>query len=224
MIYLEVNLKALYIFFIALLIATPVYAEQALVLSEIERIQEKIWYLQKDLAAQNTSIKKHQAQLERLTSKTNEGHLSLNERLATLEEFVDNQQEVVSQTGEKLETLTETLVSLGNSIEERQENINSQTERIETLNSSIRSLQDNFSKDKKATEQTLAEIRSELDETRSQLKTMGQDVGSQVEQLSVWGAGIFLALAILLTIGFALRKSGSNKPATNFKQPPNHEM
>ena len=42
-------MKALQLFFLLLLFAAPLYAEQALVLSEIERIQEKIWYLQKDL-------------------------------------------------------------------------------------------------------------------------------------------------------------------------------
>ncbi len=62
-------MKALQICILLLLFAAPLYAEQALVLTEIERIQEKIWYLQKDLVEQKTSLKEQQKQLQQLSRK-----------------------------------------------------------------------------------------------------------------------------------------------------------
>ena len=49
-------MKTLLSLFVALLCAAPLYADQALVLTEIEQIQEKIWYLQRDLATQKNLL------------------------------------------------------------------------------------------------------------------------------------------------------------------------
>ena len=84
-------MKALQLFFLLLLFAAPLYAEQALVLSEIERIQEKIWYLQKDLVEQKTSLKEQQKQMELLSNKTEASQTDMNGKFASQIQGVETQ-------------------------------------------------------------------------------------------------------------------------------------
>jgi hypothetical protein len=52
----------------------------------------------------------------------------------------------------------------------------------------------------------LAETRAQVDETRAKIEALGQDVGGQVEQISLWGMGAALILAVMLTFIIVSRK------------------
>ena len=75
-----------------------------------------------------------------------------------------------------------------------------------------------------STEQELAETRNQLIEIRSQLDTLGQDVGGRIEQIGLWGAGAALIMAIVLTIVIVGRRGKSKGKVSDQKMPPRHEM
>jgi chromosome segregation ATPase len=203
---LEVILKALQLFFLLLLFAAPLYAEQALVLTEIERIQEKIWYLQKDLVEQKTSLKKQQKQLEILDNKTEASQTDLNEQFASQLQVVETQSERINQALSELAPLAETLASLTNQFVIQNETILEQSGKISALEGLLQKMQAEFSSVQKKTTKALAETQAQADETRSKIDALGQDVGGQVEQISMWGMGAALILAVMLTFIIVSRK------------------
>jgi chromosome segregation ATPase len=220
---MEANLKVLQTLFIIVLFATPLYADQALVLTEIEQIQEKIWYLQKDLAAQKTSFKKQQKQLESLSSGTDEGLLALNERLSLLADGVAAQQKNTQQIETRLDNLDQTLTTLTNEIVTQNGARQEYASEIGALEKTLQALQAEYSSNQARTEQALAETGAQLDETRSQLQAMGQEVGSS-KQIWLWVAVAALVLAVVFTISLSFRKKSDAGAITDLKQPPKHEM
>ena len=126
-------MKALQIFFLLLLFAAPLYAEQALVLTEIERIQEKIWYLQNDLVEQKASLKKQQKQLEILDNKTEASQTDLNEQFTNQLQVVETQSERINQALSELAPLAETLASLTDQFVIQNETILEQSAKISAL-------------------------------------------------------------------------------------------
>ena len=216
-------MKVLQTLFIIVFFATPLYAEQALVLTEIEQIQEKIWYLQKDLAAQKTSFKQQQKKLETISSRNEEGQLALNERLALLAEGVATQQQYTQQIEARLENLDQALAALTNEIVTQNGARQETTRETKVLEKKIQALQTEYSSKQAKTEQTLAETVAQLDETRSQLQTMEQEVGSS-KQIWLWVAVAALVLAVVLTISLSFRKKNDAGAITDLKQPPKHEM
>jgi phage-related tail protein len=217
-------LKTLQALLIILIFATPLWAEQALVLTEIEKIQENLWYLKKDLATQKTSLETQQKELGLLASKTDKGYLNLNEQVTALAELVTAQKKATRQIEINLGNLSETLATLTGEIGTQSSAKQEQTVEIESLGKALRALQAEYSLKQESTEQALAETRTQLSETRSQLETMKKDVGGRVEQIGLWGSGAALVLAIILTIGFAFRRNPGKKTSTDLKHPPKHEM
>lgn len=217
-------MKTLQILLIIVLCATPLYAGQALVLTEIEQIQEKIWHIQRAVAAQNTSIEEQHKQLKLLANKTDNGRLESDKRLAALAQSISSQQEETKQIATELQNLHEALASLTN--ESRQENsaLNEQTGKIATLERSLQALRAEFISKQTSTEQALTETRKQLVETRSQLDALGQNVGGRIEQIGLWGTGAALILAAVLTIVIVGRKSRPREKLPERKQPPRHEM
>ena len=206
------------------LFATPLHAEQARVLTEIEQIQEKIWYLQKDLAAEKTSLKKQQKQLEALSSRTDEGRLALQERLSLLAESVAIQQNSTQQMETRLENLEQELTALTNEIVSQNGVRQEYTRETRALEKALQALQAESSSNQAKTEQTLAEMVLQLEETRSQLQTLEQKLNGRSEQLWLWVAVAALVLAVALTISLSFRKKSVTTPTTERKQPPRHEM
>jgi len=102
-------LKTLQIIFFILLCATSLHAGQALVLTEIEQLQEKIWHLQRAVAAQNTSIEEQQKQLDLFISKTDGGQLALDERITALTQSISSQQDKTNQIEAEFQNLHQTL-------------------------------------------------------------------------------------------------------------------
>lgn len=199
-------MKALQIFFILLLFAAPLYAEQALVLSEIERIQEKIWYLQKDLVEQKTSLKEQQKQLKLLANKTKASQTEINEKFTSQLHGVETQTESIKQALTELEPVTKSLGSLKEQFILQNNTIVEQSGKISTLEDQLQKMQAEFSSVQEKTSKALAETQSQVDETRSKIDALGQNVGGQVEQISMWGMGAALILAVMLTFIIVSRK------------------
>ena len=109
---MEVDLKALYILLVILFCSTALHAENVSILTEIEMIQEKIWYLNRDMGRNKTSLEEQQKQLELLVAGTDKERLELNERLTTLIQATTDQQEGARQMESYLQTLGEALNNL----------------------------------------------------------------------------------------------------------------
>ena len=199
-------MKALQLFFLLLLFAAPLYAEQALVLSEIERIQEKIWYLQKDLVEQKTSLKEQQKQLKLLVNKTQASQTDINEKFASQLQVVETQTERIKQALAELEPMTKSLGSLTDQFILQNNTIVEQSDKISALQGQLQKMQAEFSSVQEKTNKALAETQAQVDETRSKINALGQDVGGQVEQISMWGMGAALILAVMLTFIIVSRK------------------
>jgi len=199
-------LKALQIFFLLLLFAAPLYADQALVLTEIERIQEKIWYLQKDLVEQKASLKQQQKQLQILDNKTESSQTDLDERFASQLQGVETQTETIKQALSELKPIEESLGSLTDQFVIQSNTIVEQSGRISELEGQLKKMQAERSSSQEKISKALAETRAQVDEARSKIETLGQDVGGQVEQISLWGMGAALILAVMLTFIIVSRK------------------
>jgi uncharacterized coiled-coil protein SlyX len=203
---LEVILKALQLFFLLLLFAAPLHAEQALVLTEIERIQEKIWYLQKDIVEQKTSLKDQQKQLKFLVKKTEASQTDINEKFASQLQVVEAQTERIKQALAELEPITKSIGSLADQFILQNNTIVEQSGKISALQGQLQKMQAEFSSVEEKTSKALAETQAQVDETRSRIDALGQDVGGQVEQISMWGMGAALILAVMLTFIIVSRK------------------
>ena len=199
-------MKALQLFILLLLFAAPLYAEQALVLTEIERIQEKIWYMQKDLVEQKGSLKKQQKQLEILDNQAEASQTYLKEQFARQLRVVETQSEDINLALSELKPIEESLGSLTDQFVIQSNTIVEQSNRISDLEDQLKKTQTELSSSQEKISKTLAETRAQVDETRSKIDALGQDVGGQVEQISMWGMGAALILAVMLTFIIVSRK------------------
>ena len=124
-----------------------------------------------------------------------------------------------------LTSLSESLASLTTHIGTQSSSAKEQTGEIEALQRTLQTLRTEFSQKQAASGQALTETREQLAEIRTQLETVGQEVGGRVEKIGLWGAGAVLLLAVILSVAFALRKRKTKAPATTSRQaPPRHEM
>ncbi len=105
-----------------------------------------------------------------------------------------------------------------------------QADKIGTLEDSLQTLRAEFAAQQAKNDQAraeidqaLAEARQQLVETRSQLDMLSQNTGTRIEQISLWGVGAALFLAILLTIILTFRKSPV-KTSSERKPSQKHEM
>lgn len=217
-------MKVLQILFIILLCTTSLCAGQALVLTEIEQIQEKIWHLQRAVAAQKSSTEEQQKQLKLVASKVNDGRVALENQLSALIQSTSNRQDETKRLENELQNLSETLASFSNQAMQRNTLMQEQAEQIETLEGSLKTLRGELSSKQTSLEQELAETRRQLSETRTQVDALGQDVGGRIKQIGVWGAGAALILAMMLALIIVGRKDKSRGRPPERKQPPKHEM
>ena len=224
-------MKTLYCLLIILLCAAPLCAEQALVLTEIEKIQEKLWYLQKDLAAQKAELEKQQKQVGVLASQGKENQLQLDKRINMVREQVETQQAEAIKVRQNMAALEDTLATLATGGDTQQEVVLAQAERMRTLEGSLQELRAQLASTQTSTQGALAEMQAALTETRqqlaearSQMTGLEQNVGGRVKQIGLWGAGAFLVLAVVLTIGFASRRNSPGISSSDRKAPPRHEM
>lgn len=207
-------MKALYLLLVILLCSTPLYAEKVSILTEIEMIQEKLWYLNRDMGASKTSLEEQQKRLGLLISSIDKERQELNQRLAALNQAASDQREGTKQRENDLEKLGEALSALATEAIRQNKVLLEQAGKFDTFEESLNALRNGLTAQQTDTEQALtdlrtqvAEARKQMVETRSQLDTLGQDMGGRAEQIAYWAAGAALLLAITLTIGMALRKN-----------------
>ncbi len=222
--YQEVDLKTLQILLAIMLCTTPLYAEQALILTEIEGIQEKVWYLQRDITAQKGSVEKTQKQLKLLVSRTDKHQLNQNKQLTALVQVTTKQQNETIQIESDLKSLIEALSAQRKEVKQQNLTILDQAGKVGTLEGSRQALRAEFAAQQASANQAHAEIHQQLIEIRSQLDTLSQNTGTRIEQISLWGGGAALVLAIVLTIILASRKSPTKRTSHERKPPPKHEM
>ena len=217
-------MKTLLALLAALLIATPLYADQALVLTEIEQIQEKIWYLQRDLAAQKSTIDKHRQEFTRLAAESETRQRDLGSRLAAMAQTTASQQESLQELGNAVQSLREAVASLAKEFDQQTRAQLQQAEKSGDQEGLLRTMREEFAAGRKQTELALAETQKQLAETREELAALKTNQGESFDQLILWGGGAALGLAILLTIVLATRGGRSRPQADDRKAPTKHEL
>lgn len=216
-------MKILHIFIVILFCTTPLYADQALVLTEIEQIQEKIWYLQRDFAAQKASLEKQREQLKEITTQLGKDSDTTGEQLNTLGQTVTAQEQLLLQMEGKLQSLNETLFELNNKVEQQDSTLLEMTGKIGVLEGSLQALRTELSSQQSRNDQTMVEMRKQLADAIAKLDNAQQSTKGQLEQVGIWGGAAVLGLAVILTIVFALGGS-KRKREREQKSPPRHEL
>ena len=204
--------------------ATPLYADQALVLTELEQIQEKIWYLQRDLAAQKSSIEKQQEQFTRQSAGTGKRLLDVETQLAAVVQSVNSQQEQLKGIEGALQGLKGEVTALAGDLSQQNRAQLQQVEKSGSQEGLLQDLREELAKSRRLTEQALAETQKQLDETRSELAALKTNESGRFNQMILWGGGAALALSVLLTIVFALRGGGRRPSADKREFPTKHEL
>jgi chromosome segregation ATPase len=220
---MEIKLRIFKIFLLIMLCTAPLYADQALVLTEIEQIQEKIWYLQRDLATQKKALQEQQKQLGQLNSLTEKNQTVDSTLTSSMSELIANRQATVSQTNRNLEYLRDTLVKLGEKLDEQNKTILSKTEKIGVLEGSLQALRKEGDSQQARLDQALTDLKGELLATRTELNNLQKNTSNRSEQVSLWVAGAAFLSAIMLTILFALRGRSKREPQEK-SYPTKHEM
>jgi len=207
-----------------LLCAAPVQAEQALILTEIEQIQEKIWYLQRDLASQKTLLEAQQDQLAGLSATAKTGQQALAERIDDAALRVTEQQAAMQRMDRALEELDTALSALTTVVHQRNRDLVNQAEKTGSQQSRLQALGDQLATHQVRTEKALAETRDQLAETRSELAHLQQSQQGQLNRVVLWGGGAALVLAVLLTIVLALRGRKADPLGGHRNDPTDHEL
>jgi len=216
-------MRYLYLLTILLLSSSPLYAEQALVLTEIEQIQEKIWYLQRDLASQKDALEKQKGQLTILANQSQAGANDLSGRLATLSQSLTSITEGSTEAEEKLRIISESLVVLTEKVDQKDQTMLEMTGKIGTLEGSLTQLRAELNAQQARHDQALAEIRDQLSQTRSRLDTLTESKKGLDNQTILWAGAAVLAAAILLTAVIAF-KGGRRKQADLDNRPPSQHQ
>ena len=217
-------MKTLLSLLVALLFAAPLSAEQALILTEIEQIQEKIWYLQRDLAAQKSAIEKQRQEFSRLAAKTDKQQRDMETHSTAMAQTLASQQEALQKLDATVQSLKESVTALVNEFNQQNRAQLQQAEKSGTQEGLLRAMREEFASNRKQTEQTLAETQKQLAETRAELAALQTNESGQFNQLILWCGGIALGLSILLTIILALRSGGARQSAEKRKFPTKHEL
>ncbi len=206
-------MKTLFPLLIFLVCASALHAEVS-VLTEIEQLQEKLWYLQRDATANKDRLETQQEQLARLTSGLDQERIALDERLTSLAAATNDQSREVRRMADTLEQLQESSQALATELASQRATLLDQAGKLGAVEGSLQALRSEMATQQTAAGQGLAELRDQLAETRSQLAEnrariddLGRDMGGRVEQIGYWSAGGGALLVILLVIVLVVRKS-----------------
>lgn len=220
----EYALKILPLLLISLLFVPPLYADQALVLTEIEQIQEKVWYLQRDVAAQKAGLDKHQKELASFVKASEKLQLGVKEQLAVNSQLVSNQQNRLQEMEVSLQQLNEAVNALVSEFNQQKTAQLQQAEKSGSQEGLLQALREDVAANRKEAEQALAETSKQVAETRAQLQALQTDKSQSFDQLALYLGGAALALAVLLTVGFAFLNSKSNRRFRERENLPKHEL
>jgi len=207
-------LKALYPLLLFLLWAVPLSAQQVPVLTELEQIQEKLWFLQRDVSTLQDAFKEDQQQLAQLAAELRQGDSRAEKQLTELAEANTAQRQASGQGEAALDKLAESLTTLTAEVQQQNAALLEQAEHIAVLEESLAKLQTEIGAGSTVADEELVELRTEvaavrghLGEIRTRVSELEQELGNQVERLALYGAGAALGLVILMAIGFAVLKS-----------------
>lgn len=217
-------MKTLLSLVVILFCAAPLFADQALVLTEIEQIQEKIWYLQRDIAAQKSAVEKQQEQLTRLAAGTDKKLTAVETQLSAVTQSVSGQQKNLQDIEGSLQSLKEAVTALVNEFNQQNQAQLQQAEKSGSQEGLMRALREEFASNRKQTEQALIETQKQLAETRSELTSLKTNEGDSFNQLILWGGGIALALAVLLSVVLVFRSGKSRSYTEKREFPTKHEL
>ena len=200
-------MKILSLLFFTLFWITPLHAETVSVLTELEQVQEKLWYLQSSVAEHQSALETQQQQMTVLTGDIEERRTEMNERLAVLAREITEQQEQSLWMEEALQRLGESLAALADETSQQNEILLGQAEKVARLEESLDIMQAELKAQQAASVRALADYDRRFKEIQAQLDTLGQDMGGRVKQIGYWGGATILFLFAALTIGFFVRKS-----------------
>ena len=217
-------MKTLLSLLVALLFTAPLHADQALVLTEIEQIQEKIWYLQRDLAAQKSAIEKQRKEFSRFAADTEKQQRDLETHSAAMAQALASQQESLQGLDATVQSLKEAVTALVNEFDQQNSAQLQQAEKSGAQEGLLRAMREEFASNRKQTEQALAETQKQLAETRAELAALQTNQDDPFNQLILWGGGIALGLSILLTIVLAFRSGRSRQTVDKREFPTKHEL
>lgn len=207
-------MKSLCVLLLVSLYAVPLPAQQVPVLTELEQVQEKLWYLQRDIAALQDALeteRKQRAQLAADLQQAEERRVNrFDETTATLAE----QRQTISQVETTVEEMGEALATLTSEMQQQNATFLEQAQRLEILQEALDSLRAEISDEKTVAGEGLTELQTEvaavrghLGENRTRLSQLEQDMKERFERLIYYGGGAALGLVILMAIGFAVLKS-----------------
>lgn len=228
-------MKTCYLLLILFFFTTPLHAEKVSVLTELEMVQEKLWYLQRDVGTNKAALAEQQKQLKALAADLGKDRQQLDDRLSALDQATTGQQELTARLDamtkayveqqKRLDSLEDGLVKLGEALnaltaEVKQQDgvLTDQAAQLSSLSKSVDTLRGELTAQQTGAGQDLGDLQNQLEEahaqileTRARINDLEHDVGGQIKELGYWGAGAALALCILLTFIIALRKDNRNR-------------
>jgi chromosome segregation ATPase len=231
-------LKPFVLLLTALMLPALSFAQQALVLTEIEQIQEKVWYLQRDLAAQQKVLDKQQGVLTQLADKVAGIENSDTTQVTALQEMLTDQGQSLQGLESALQSFEKTLSTLQENLRQQQaaqsaaeEQIQAQqtaqsaaAEQIRAQQAALQDLKNAFGVYQKETGQTREAIDRQLTEIRDALTTLREGERQRIDQIGLWVGGGALGLAILLTIGNLIWQGKSRSSRHKQRTPYDHEL
>lgn len=200
------------------------HAAQTPVLTEIEKIQEKLWYLQRDVSAQKAALDQQQAELANLSARTGADDQAVSDRLDSLAQSAAGLQERTDNLDAHLQRLEESLTALVDEINRQNATFQTQTEQSTAWQERLTSLEARSATHRSEAEQALEENHRQLEELRAQLQQSVQSQAHEVNRIVLWGGGAALVIAVLLTIGVLVSGSRNRQKRSRHKNTPGHEL
>lgn len=197
-----------------LLWAVPLAAQQVPVLTELEQVQEKLWFLQRDISSLQEAFDADQAQLDQLASEIRQVEERFEQRLTEFAAANTDQAQLMAQVEATVNDLGEALTTLTAEVQAQNTSLLDQAQQIAAFEAALASLQSEIAAGSMVAGEDLTELRTEvaavrghLGENRTRLSALEQDLASQFKKLTYYGAGAVLGLVILLAICVAVMKS-----------------
>ncbi len=199
-------MRTLSLLLIILLWSSVVHAEVS-VLTELEQIQEKVWYLQRDMTALQASVEAQQKALPQVVADNQKQKKHLDVQLTGLNKELTLQREKIAQINVVLEKFSTALKALANRSGQSNTVLSDQLGKLDQLQSAVGALQAEMAAQQSGRGQDLGELHTQLAMLRSDMVRMQSEMAKQQKQLLYWGGGVVALCVLILVVGFAVLKS-----------------
>ena len=199
-------MRTLSLLLIILLWSTVIHAEVS-VLTELEQIQEKVWYLQRDMTAVQTAVEAQQKALAQIVADNQKQQKHLDVQLTGLNKELTLQREKITQVNVVLEQFGEALTALASRSGQSNNALSDQLGKLNQLQSALGSLQAEVAAQQSGRGQDLGALHTQLTTMRSEMVQMQEEMTNQKKQLLYWGGGVVVLCVLVLVVGFAVLKS-----------------